>query len=382
MIVNFEFFDDEPIENVTTCLHYKFDKVIFFGDKNVLDGRKDYTEKFLKTHCNVKDVTFIEISASKPNKVISTMTKAIEREQRQGNDCYFDITGGEGLSLFAFGAISKDLDIPVHMYDIEKDELCEFKNNSDICISNNVPAQNIHLNLEKYIEMHGGKINPYLNKDYKHQHTENDLKHIQSLWDLSHQFLREWNQFSNFLSQCAQELHVTLDLDTVRNGIANRNRLSISKVNLILDACADAGVLYDVSHSNGYFRFSYASDFVMRCMCVSGDVLEQYTYLQERRTEGNNDCLIGVHIDWDGVFHFERDNDVLNEVDVLSLYGNIPVFISCKNGAVDKSAMYELETITERFGGKYARKVLAVTKPLAHVYELRAEEMGIEVRVL
>lgn len=382
MIVNFEFFDEEPIENVITCLHHKIDKVIFFGERKILEGRRKYTEDFLRSHCNVTDVDFIEISASKPNKIIDTMKRAIEWERKQNNDCYFDITGGEGLSLFAFGAVSKDLDVPVHMYDIEKDELCEFKNATGQCISNDVPAQNIHLNLEKYIEMHGGKINPYLNKNYKHQHTEADLQHIQTLWDLSHQFSREWNQLANFLSQYAQEPHVSLDFATVRAGIETRRALSINKIIRILDACSDAGILYNVTHANGTFTFSYVSDLVMRCMCVSGDVLEQYTFLQEYRAEGVIDCQIGVHIDWDGVLHYQKGQDVINEIDVLALYGNVPVFISCKNGAVDKTAMYELQTVTERFGGKYARKVLAVTKPIAHVYELRAQEMGIEIRVL
>jgi len=382
MIVNFEFFDDEPIENVITCLHYKFDKVIFFGEKSVLEGRTDYTEKFLVKHCNVKTVEFIEISASKPAKVVHTMKNTIDRERNAHNDCYFDITGGEGLSLFAFGAVSTELNVPVHMYDVVDDELLELGKDEDRSISKNVPVQNIRLDLEKLIEMHGGKINTRMNKDFKHQHTATDLQHIQALWDLSQMFSREWNQFAMFLAGWAQEANVALDLDTVREGIAKRNRLSISKLCRILDACADAGVLCNVSHTDGYFHFSYASDFVKKCMCDAGSVLEQYTFLQESKIAGNTDCRIGVHIDWDGVFHPGYGNDVLNEIDVMSLYGNVPVFISCKNGHVDQHAMYELQTVTERFGGKYARKMLVVTKPLTHGYQLRADEMNIEVRVL
>ena len=36
MITNFEFFDEEAIENVITCLHFKMDRVIFFGEKELL----------------------------------------------------------------------------------------------------------------------------------------------------------------------------------------------------------------------------------------------------------------------------------------------------------------------------------------------------------
>ena len=126
MIANFEFFDEEPIENIITCLHYKFDKVIFFGEKKFLEERKRETETFLLKYCNVKQVLFIEISRTNPNDVIKTMRTVIVNEQSMGNDCYFDITGGEGLSLFAFGVLSNELTVPVHMYDIVKDELLEF----------------------------------------------------------------------------------------------------------------------------------------------------------------------------------------------------------------------------------------------------------------
>ena len=45
-------------------------------------------------------------------------------------------------------------------------------------------------------------------------------------------------------------------------------------------------------------------------------------------------------------------------------------------------ALYELETVTEQFGGKYAKKVLATANPLYGVYAKRARELGVEVRVL
>ena len=75
---------------------------------------------------------------------------------------------------------------------------------------------------------------------------------------------------------------------------------------------------------------------------------------------------------------------MLNEVDVLVMRENVPVFMSCKSGKLKAQeslhALYELETVTERFGGKYAKKVLVTTRPLGPRYMERAAEMGIEVR--
>jgi len=57
----------------------------------------------------------------------------------------------------------------------------------------------------------------------------------------------------------------------------------------------------------------------------------------------------------------------------------VPVFISCKNGRVNQMALYELDAVANRFGGKYVRKELAATQEITPGYLKRAEEMGIVV---
>jgi hypothetical protein len=105
-----------------------------------------------------------------------------------------------------------------------------------------------------------------------------------------------------------------------------------------------------------------------------------YGFLLESEQDPEpSDCRVGVHIDWDGVFHREWGVDVLNEIDIMSIHNNLPTFISCKMGSVDQMALYELETVATRFGGKYARKVLMLAKEVAGGHLERAKEMGIEV---
>lgn len=111
-----------------------------------------------------------------------------------------------------------------------------------------------------------------------------------------------------------------------------------------------------------------------------GSILEMYVFYLESCENASNDCRAGVHIDWDGVIHEMPEKDVLNEIDILSIRDNLPTFISCKIGNVDQKAFYELETVANRFGGKYAKKVLVAAKEVAPGYLLRAKEMGIEVR--
>ena len=77
-----------------------------------------------------------------------------------------------------------------------------------------------------------------------------------------------------------------------------------------------------------------------------------------------NDVANGVVIDWDGEFHNEAVEalyDTENEIDVLLMHGVVPVFVSCKNGAVSSDELYKLNTVAERFGGQYAKRVLVAT---------------------
>ena len=76
--------------------------------------------------------------------------------------------------------------------------------------------------------------------------------------------------------------------------------------------------------------------------------------------------------------------DTQNEIDVILMKGLIPVFVSCKNGAVEDDELYKLNTVAERFGGTYAAKVLLATtlgrggRSKRYLLE-RAQDMGIKV---
>ena len=117
-------------------------------------------------------------------------------------------------------------------------------------------------------------------------------------------------------------------------------------------------------------------------MWEGGSILELHTYQKE--IKNGMECQLSVNIDWDGKINNPIGIDVLNEIDVLTLEGNIPTFISCKSGKMSGNqalhALYELETVTSRFGGKYAKKVLVSVKEIGEAYIERANEMEIEVR--
>ena len=70
MVVNIEFLDVEPIENVITCLNYKVDKVIFFGYEDVIAQKGQETELFLKKYCGVSTVEFYNLSKTNLDEIM------------------------------------------------------------------------------------------------------------------------------------------------------------------------------------------------------------------------------------------------------------------------------------------------------------------------
>ena len=132
---------------------------------------------------------------------------------------------------------------------------------------------------------------------------------------------------------------------------------------------------------------------VKKCLTKAGQALEMKIYVTAKNltdSDGNllyNDVVNGVVIDWDGKFHDEKTQDVYdteNEIDILLMHDIVPVFISCKNGIVTADELYKLNTVAERFGGEYSKKVLVATSlnkmgEAGKYLRQRADDMKIKI---
>lgn len=389
MTTIFEFLDVEPIENVVTCLHYKADKVIFMGYQEIIDEVGESTEDFLKSVCDVRTVLFVPLSHEKLDSTLKNIGRVIEQEKSEKNDLFFDITGGEELSLVAFGMLADRYKVPIHFYEIKMDRLVVLSNDAPYSIRDRGEERVIKLTLDRFIRMSGGVINENLNKAYKKQLSASELDDVKSLWQVAGKHADKWNVFSNILKRLvagSDELCVSGSYNEILDIFKEDayKKLNTPKAfNLILDELSDTGLVSEVKHSDGKYRFKFKNQRVKECLLDGGSILELYVYSQE--VDQADDCRVGVHLDWDGVIEGGYGKDVYNEIDVLSIKDNIPTFISCKSGKLSGpetlQALYELNTVTERFGGKYARKKLTITQQVPNVYLERAAEMGIEIEM-
>ena len=418
MVVVFEFLSREPIENVITAMNFQVDRLVFFGNHEDIISQKEKTENFLRKYCAVESIVFLPLSGSNLQSVLQTMRKEIELELSKNAKLFFDITGGESLMLVAFGMLSREYETPMHMYDIYKGKLLELNAESlhddeknteaikkdnrhaddsalaspnekqHLSISSIATKRPVPMTLAKLIEMHGGVINYKLQKDIKDVPDEESREDILKIRKVMKLHSEHWNPFSEFLRENMNpddEGRVYRKESTVLKALADSsNKLkSAHKFYQIMEDLARAGAILDLKHSEGKYQFRFKNKAIKGYLWDGGSILELYSYLQEK--EHSDECRVGVHLDWDGVLEGPSGIDVLNEIDVLSLQGYIPSFISCKSGKLSPQqclhALYELDTVANRFGGKYAKKRLVVTSEINEVYQERALEMGIELKV-
>jgi hypothetical protein len=117
---------------------------------------------------------------------------------------------------------------------------------------------------------------------------------------------------------------------------------------------------------NESVSFKFKSEQVKKCLTTAGQALELIIASRMRNLKDEdgkaiyNDVRVGVVIDWDGESGEEK-HKTLNEIDIMAMKGVIPIFISCKNGDFNTEELYKLNTVSYRFGGKYAKRALVTT---------------------
>lgn len=391
-----EFFDKTAIENVATCLVYTPQKVLFLGDNanKIEDYLKGYREVFAARGQNI----ILEPKAVSKTK-LDEATKVLRRIIEENDECIFDITGGEELLMLALGIVcaeNPDKNIQVHKINVQDNKIYDYDRNGTKTIQA-TPS----LTVEENIRIYGGKV---VYED------EDENKTVR--WDLNEEFLQDidllgslcqnnglwWNlQIGIFVAmeQVGGDKHrltTTVSRADLDKKLAERGYHYL-KSQILINQLLDAGLITYFSDAGGTVSVSYKDFQVKRCLINEGRALEMRMYkaaMEARNPDGSpvyQDVLSGVVIDWDGQCHDEsagESPDTENEIDVMLMHGIVPVFISCKNGTVRNDELYKLNTVAERFGGKYAKKVLIAPAlkymgDTAEQVRQRAADMGIYI---
>ncbi len=379
MNVLIRFLSKEPVENLVTAMHWRFDKVIFIAYDDYLALRKRDTESFLKKYCNVGRVEFHTVSRTNLDGILKKIRTEAAAERAYDNRIFLDLTGGKGQVLAAFGMLEKELALPMHLYWISENRLIEYCEDKERRMSALLTPQAVELDLDRYIEMHGGIINYRMHKEIKGIDDEETRQIVDAIWSLFEKYEEGWSMISGLFQRLLKTdgLSVVLERRDVRDALKRSRALSPETFEAFLSDGASLHIFLDMESARRELRFRFRSRTVRNILLDAGSILELHTYEILRTLTPN--CKVGVHLDWDGVIHTSSGRDVINEIDVLALHGLIPTFVSCKIGGADKNALYELSAVTARFGGKYARMMLVTDKGMSETDLLRADEMHIRV---
>lgn len=374
-----EFYDQDDLNNTLSIFIYAPERVVYI----VPDGtdcaslERRYQEVLCRHGIRVQ-MEFIPVDLYSFSGIRRSLVSLIKGK----GTFVFDMTGGNDISLAAMGAVSTEHKVPLLRFEPESKRphwyqgKCPFETR---CAP--------QLSCEDWFALYGARFSAD-NRAFEAWDMDDELgEDVRKLWQFCARDIQAWNDDCGFPARLAHKsdgggaLSVSLSAESFQKEMRRPKwdkdfLLYLQEEGLILDLIVDT---HRVS-------FTFKNEQVLRVLKKAGNLLELYTCYTALATGKYQDCRIGVFINWDGMDPDRKQArwETTNELDVFLIRGFTPMFISCKNGEVRNEALYELQSIAERFGGRHVRKALVSTyvnpssasrQHLIH----RAEHMGIKL---
>lgn len=365
-----EFYDRTPIENVISSLTTVPDKIIFIGDGKVMKKFDSVYRAFLEARGLNIELAYRNIKKNDLNNIVEVLSDIVEIEEQ----CVFDLTGGEDLVLVAMGIVFQkysDKNIQMQRFNIRNSVVTDCDNDGTILYSG-IPE----VTVEEHIRLHGGVVryeNENDDRTFQWNLSDDFVNDIEKMWSICRTNPGLWNAQLNVLEAfeaCMVDpsLNVMVNISTIQEHLKYVGVKYVS-IKGLLRALDQKHLIYSYADDGQNISFTYKNEQVKKCLIKAGTVLElkvliaANSLLNKDGTVFYTDSMNGVYIDWDGNLHdlTDEEKDTENEIDVVLMKGLTPIFISCKNGQVDDDELYKLESVTNRFGGLYAKKVLIAT---------------------
>ena len=382
-----EFFSDEALENVMCLLQYKPGRIIYLGHKSTMLTRKmESLTDFAKLKSPETELEFKEVPRDNLEKCIDAINDIVERFP----DAYYELTGGGEMLLIAFGFVSASKNLKTLRIDpytgLEVDMLPGSK-----------PTQhhdNLRITVKENIILHGGTLTRQTGNYSTWSFTDEFKEDIRQIWDIARRIQHKWNRYCSVIEDvikanpCDESGYYTLP------------KSSLGEAVWLIDSLEKIDMIRDYGQDTKRVHFRFKSDSIKHIVTKTGNILELHVYeVASRNPKIFTDEIIGAMIDWNGdktedekieyknqyEKYMNATYDTINEIDVILMRSCVPIFISCKSGKASSNSLHELETVTKRFGGKYACKALAMAMPCdssssgTSFFKQRAKEMHIWV---
>ena len=394
-----EFFDKIASENISACLTYVPDRVVYIGDNAKIMKKHiaKYERVFSDRGHNI-EFLFKTISKSNLDNAVRLLTELVETY----DDCVFDITGGEEILTLALGIVyanHPDKNIQIHKFNLRNNALYDCDKDGTT-IYKDTPT----LSVEENVRIYGGDVvygGINEEKTYKWDLSSDFVDDINAIWSVCRGNVRYWNTIIGIFESV--EIVGDVVCQETLTTVAKKSDLELYLTQHKVKYKMSKGIIkYLLKHNlltsfndddEETITISYKNEQVKKCLTKAGQALEMKIYITAKNILDSDgvpvydDAINGVVIDWDGEFHdetVEDEYDTENEIDILLMHDIVPVFISCKNGIVTADELYKLNTVAERFGGQYSKKVLIATSipclgEAGKYLRQRAKDMNIKI---
>ena len=186
-----EFFDKIASENISACLTYAPDRVIYIGDNSKLMKKHiSYYERVFKDRGYEIEFLFRTISKSNLDNAVELLSEIVETY----SDFVFDITGGEEILTLALGIVyaqHPDKNIQIHKFNLRNNTVYDCDKDGTT-IYQDTPT----LSIEENVRIYGGDVvygGINEEKTYKWDLNSEFLNDIDLIWNVCKGNVRFWN---------------------------------------------------------------------------------------------------------------------------------------------------------------------------------------------
>ena len=372
-----EFFSEEALENIMVLLQYKPERIIYLGHKyNMITKKMKSLRKFASITSPDTVLEFIEVPRDSLELCIQTIDDICEEYP----DARFDLTGGGEMFLIAFGYVSASRDPKTLRIDPYTGTEMDFTQNSaPVSVKTGV-----QISVAENIVLHGGVLRAPMNN---WRFTEQFRDEIRTIWGVAEELRHNWNRYCSVIEE------VVKNYPADENGVYRLPKAALRDAVQLLQRLDEVSMMDFFRSERSQIVFRFRSKQIREIVTKTGNILELHVYeVATRKPTEFTDAVVGAVIDWDGETASLPEgpdgrprSETINEIDVILMRSAVPTFISCKSGRADSKALHELETVTSRFGGKYAKKVLVMASPCdtstsgSSFFKQRAKDMHIWV---
>ncbi len=367
-----EIYDSQDFrKNIFGALYFQPKRVIFIHHHDVPKDHLQGHRNVLRERLPETEIQFISVDF-KSFKQLENAVDIIAK--RKEPDTTLDLYGGEEIVNLYLKECCEKRDFDIINIDPIQKTIMKWDDGKYTIHHIKLPP----ITFREIVRLHGGDITGNMHTAPDSERFENIIRMGQYVF--SNQ--KTWKMTTSFF-QKAKAQNYFLDEYTIAAPIQFKSQNKKQHVDIAtLKKLEENNFIYHLKvykkHDREWVSLQIADEFSKEMLMTTGNWLEAFLYAVAKKSGFFSEVYQSVKIDWDGK---ETTYNVINEIDIILMKNEVPIFISCKMKDVNASALNELEVYASEFAGEYAKKVIATTDTIIENCSMyhRCRELDIQI---